>query len=108
MSNVYSTRFIVFHAGAGGSYICPAGVVGVVTWVTAFNASAVTTETFNLVHQPSDATLAWGTLSQEIGAPDIFSRTMELRFVFYTGEQLHAFGDGDIDMSVSGYLLTLP
>ena len=108
MSKVYSHRFIVFHAGAGGDFTCPDGYLGIVTYVLAFNASAVATETFNLVHVDSNATIAWGVLSQLLDAPGTFSAAMAMRFVFYEGESLHAFGDGDIDMAVSGYLLSLP
>jgi len=108
VAQVHTTRFIVFHAGAGGYYTCPAGYRAVVTWVTAFNASAISTETYNLVHVDSDATIAWGALSQNAGAPGTFSAAIDLRFAFDPGEQLHAFGDGDIDMSVTGFLLSLP
>jgi hypothetical protein len=107
-SQVYSARFIVAHAGATTTFMCPAGYRAVITCVTAFDSSAVASNSYNLVHVESNATIVWGLISQSIGAPGTKSEAIQLRFVFYEGESIKFFGDGTIDFSCSGYLLRLP
>jgi hypothetical protein len=105
---VYSHRFIVSYHGATEYFYVAAGTLAVVRWVTAFNGSAVDNETYNLVLYPPDVTIAWGSIDQNLGAPGTFSVSQEFRTVVNEGEYLKWFADGNIDGTVSGYVLTLP
>lgn len=108
MHPVYSTQFIVSHAGQGVIYQVPAGYKALVKSVTAF-CSAPLPEEYNLVHQESNVTICWGQIVK-LQTPDVdyFSHIREFRFIAGPGEHLYWFASGDIDGTVSGYLLTLP
>jgi hypothetical protein len=102
VANVYSTRFLVQHAGAEAVYQVPEGYRAVIRCITSFNGSAVINEVSALIHLTSGATLYQKDLGQQVwDAEDVHIVLNEL-------EEITNAGGDDIDISVSGYLLTLP
>jgi len=99
---LYSARFLAVHAGAGATFVCPAGFRAVVRGITAFNASAIAHANAQLLHVDSDATL----YQVDLGLQS-FDWT-DFRFVFNEGESIQAIPDSTVDMTVSGFLLTAP
>lgn len=80
----------------------PAGNVIVVREVSAFNANAVSNEIAHLFSSVTSITIYQKDLSPQVS--DIESR----RTVLLPGDTIVASNGGDVDMVVSGYLLTLP
>jgi fermentation-respiration switch protein FrsA (DUF1100 family) len=102
MRNVYSKRLLSSHGGAGDSQSPPAGTVWLVRGLTAFNASAILPETAQLILSSSSITLWQVTMAPET------VETPALRVVVNAGETLQIVSGADIDMTVSGYQLSLP
>lgn len=102
MARVYSTRFIAGHAGAGGTYTVLPGFLAVVRCVTAFNASAIINEIAEVALGSSATTFYQKDLAQQVC--DI----TELRVVVPAGDSIVAASGADVDVTVSGYLLSLP
>lgn len=108
MSNVYSHRFIASHAGASASYTCPAGYVAVLRGVTLFGAGIVY-QTGHLIHADSDCTIVqWVLAPTEATAVGAQVVIIDMRFVFYAGETIFTADDSTVDLTASGFLLTLP
>jgi hypothetical protein len=80
----------------------PAGFIAVIRQITAFNASAVFPGNAQLVDGASGGTL-W---QESLNASD--SAVVEVRIVVDTGETFTVSPGADVDMSIHGYLLTLP
>ena len=99
---VYSYRFCQGHAGASSSYTVPVGFRAVVRDITAFNASAVAPENAQVVIVGLAITI-W----QALVAPSSFSG-ISFRVVIDEGETISTDPGTDVDMTVSGYLLSLP
>lgn len=105
---VYSHSFLKSHGGLTLLYTCPSGYRAVVRNVTIFNSSLASAGTGHLIHWPSDCTILQRSL-----APPAIDGTMQssndlLHFVFDAGEWITCANDPWVDMTVSGYLLTLP
>jgi hypothetical protein len=108
MSDVYSVRFIASHAGAPATFTCPAGFRCVIKCVTLFNANSVLDETGHLIHSPSDCTILQRELGPTATGPIQQTQVDLFTFVFTEGESILTENDGDIDMTVSGFQLSLP
>jgi hypothetical protein len=102
MATVYSTLFVTVHAGAGGSFSVDATHRCVIREITVFNANGVLSRNAELVHDASDCTI----YQRAIGAKEWYSDQM--RFVGNPGDSFTLLTDPDVDMTISGYLLTLP
>ena len=102
MARLYSTRFIVAHAGAAGHYDVPDGFIIVVRFVTAFNAKNFIPGSANLLEVNSGVTL-WQV---DLGQQQALSQ--ELRVVVDFPETIEITQSADCDMTVSGYLLSAP
>lgn len=102
MASVYSTLLATVHAGAGGSFSVDATHRCVVRQVTVFNANAALSRNASLVHMASDCTIYQRAISANSWYSD------EMRFVMNPGDELLLLTDPEVDMTVSGYLLTLP
>lgn len=107
-TNVYSARFLALHAGANDHFTCPPGFLAVVKCVTAFNANALLPFKAQLLHQPSNATIVQWSNIPGSGTPGGDSQTWLGTFTFRAGESIVSLNDLSIDMTVSGYLLSLP
>ena len=108
MAQVYTYRFMVCHAGSSGDFPCPEGFRAVIRCCTAFNASDLLPEVAAVVHQPSNATVWQKLLLSTPDAPNGGYAVDDVRFAFDYGEYIEANIDSDIDLTVTGYLLTLP
>lgn len=102
MARVYSVRLAAQHAGAAGSIVVPTGFRAVIRNVSSFNADAIDTNDAQLVHVPSSCTIYQRTLGLQQWADD------DLRLVIEEGETVSVLPGFEVDMYVSGYLLTLP
>lgn len=104
MANVYSTQFLIERGLVGTeSYLLPPGTVGILRDVDVYyNPSSFAPQTFFLLGDIGQAIvyMEWLIVSS--------SRTQEWRGrqVFTTGIQITSAEPADI--SVSGYVLTLP
>ena len=108
MANVYSTQFLTSHAGAPVTVFVPTGFVAVIRTITAFNASVIAPETAALVLVAEDVTI-WQSLLTP-GPPDVpnSSEVVNMRTVLNPGQAIATNNGSDVDMTVSGYLLSLP
>lgn len=102
MAQVYSERFIAEHAGSEELYTVPAGYRAVIRCITSFNGSALINEISAVILVVADVTLYQVNLG-----PNEWE-THDLRIVVNPGEAFTNAGGDDIDITVSGYLLTLP
>lgn len=105
MARIYSVRMLHSHSGAPASYTVPAGRIGIVRCITAFNPNAVVPETAAVVLTDSAVTI-WqvgnlGGASLTVGD----SVVADMRVVLHAGESIHCNNDGDVDMTVTGYEL---
>lgn len=102
MASVYSHRFLVSHGDEPVTVAVPTGYLFVVRWTTAFNPDPVLGATAQIVHHPTEVTIYQQDLAAQVWEGH------EHRFVCYPGESLTAQSDNGADITVSGYLLTLP
>ena len=107
MRAVYSKTFIKLHTGTPVQFQCPEGFVCVVRCVTAFTSDPVFPAEYNLVDDETDATIVWGMLFRAPSVGEKTSHAIDLRFVFEYPRHIRAFGDSTVDMTVSGYQLTV-
>ena len=108
MADVYSTNFFNSHAGGPSSFQCPAGYRAVLRQVTVFNADTLNPRTGHLIHSPSNCTIFQWVVAPpatDYGAQVVLQL---LHYVFNEGESISTANDGSIDMTCSGFLLTLP
>lgn len=105
---VYSFPLMHMHAGATQEYTVEAGYSVVVRCITAFNASEIEPEQVQLVAVGYDITIFAALMTYITSGPSQQSVIADLRYVALEGEQLRLTGDGDVDATVSGYLLSLP
>jgi hypothetical protein len=108
MSRVYSKRLLESHAGTLTEYTCPEGMVAIVRAITAFNASPLTPEQASLIHLDTETTIWQGVIGVYDPLSPGASTVVDLRYVLNAGETIINHGAGDIDLTVSGYELTLP
>lgn len=108
MASVYSTQFALMHGGASVVYTVPAGYIAVIRSVTAFNASPVVPEDGHVYLGDSSVTIYQRTLSTFLPSSPGYYDAQELRVVVDAGDRIHVEGGPDVDVSVSGYLLSLP
>lgn len=108
MANVYSTQFIASHAGTSSSFVCPGGFRAVLRCVTVFNASLLDSGTGHLVHQPSDCTIFQWVVAPPAAIAGAECVIQLLHFVFNEGESISTADDSSVDLTASGFLLTLP
>ena len=106
MATVFSTRFIAVHdqpVAIPATYLVPAGFVAVVRDVDAYFGSSLSVKT--VFARGSAAQIFW---QETVGANLAGWRQWEGRQVIYAGETLSLFADELVDLTASGYLLTLP
>lgn len=108
MSSVYSTSFLRSHGGAGGLYTVPDGFIAVVRNVTAFNSDGVIPQSFNVYLGHSSCTFVAATLSPLLPSSPGYYSTWELRVVVETTDTINVSNDPGVDVTVNGYLLSLP
>ena len=108
MAYVYSHSFIKSHAGLEVLYTCPAGFRAVVRNVTIFNSSLASSGTGHLIHWPSSCTILQWVVAPPAALEGAESVNQLLHFVFDAGEWITCANDSSVDMTVSGYLLSLP
>lgn len=108
MANVYSTQFIASHAGAAATFVCPAGYRAVLRCVTVFNSNVANSGTGHLIHSPSDCTVFQWVVAPPAAIEGAECVIQLLHFVFNEGESIYTADDGSVDLTASGFLLTLP
>lgn len=108
MAAVYSTAFIKSHGGAGGSYTVPDGFIAIVRCVTGFNASVGLPEDAQVFLGHSSVTIWQYTLTPYDPSSPGFYATDELRVVVEATDTINVSSGLDVDMTVSGYLLSTP
>jgi hypothetical protein len=108
VSTVYSTRFISGLRGTAGSYTVPAGYRAVVRSVTAINLYSSTSEPAQLRSSVGGLIIVGAYLSTFVSSPPWNAITWDLHYVANAGEGIYTQNGPDVDMTVSGYLLTLP
>lgn len=102
MGSVYSTQFLTSKSGASATYLVPSGYRAVIREITAFNGNLAIPETAQIFFQGSGI-MIWNALLD--GQSYVAE---QLRTVLNPGDRfLHGNGP-DVDMVVSGYLLSLP
>lgn len=99
---VYSTLFFSAHAAGGYSYPVPAGYRAVIRCICSFNGSAIINEISEMTIGSTGATFYQRDLGQQVC--DI----TELHVVVDEGDTIVWGGGIDVDITVSGYLLSLP
>lgn len=107
MASVYSTSFIRSHGGAGGSFTVPGGTIAIIRCITAFNASAIIPESAQVFLGHSSCTIYEVTLNVFIGPSRDYYDAIELRVVVEADDTINVSSGADVDMTVSGYLLTV-
>lgn len=107
MASVYSTSFIRSHGGAGGSYTVPDGYLAVIRCVTGFSAADFSPEIGQVVLGHSSCTVWYNEFNPVSSGPYAFYRTDDLRVVVEAGDTINVTNGTDVDVTVSGYLLTV-
>lgn len=102
MAAVYSTQFIFSHGSHGELYTVGDEFRAVLRWVTGFNSDGVLDHIIHLTETVTGATIVQANLNPQQ------SESLEFRVVLYAGQQIRNDSDGEVDITVSGYLLTLP
>ena len=108
MARVYSTNFAHMHGGVTQTYTVPDGFIAVIRCITSFNASIGIPEQAQVVLGHSSVTIYQKTLSPYLPTSLTYYDCTEMRVVVEATDVITVYGDGDIDMTVSGYLLTTP
>lgn len=108
MARVYSTSFIRSHGGAGGDYAVPDGYVAVIRWVTGFNASDIEPEVGQVVLGHSSCTVWYVEFNPTGLGSAYFYQSDELRVVVEAEDHILVMNGPDVDVTVSGYLLSTP
>jgi hypothetical protein len=81
----------------------------VVRCITVFNSNQPAEATVHLIHSPSLCTIYQEVLgSPALTSPALDTRSYLIHFVFNAGESVYCANDSGTDMTVSGFLLTLP
>ncbi len=86
----------------------PEGFVAVIRCVTGFSASSFAPETGQVTLGHSSVTVWYAEFSPEGLSDTFFYRTDELRVVVEATDHILVSSGPDVDISVSGYLLSLP
>jgi hypothetical protein len=108
MSNVYSHRFLLAAAGSQASYVVPDGYTAVVRCITAMNRDASNVQSAG-VRFGTPALWIWADyLPADPGGSTTPSVVVDLRVVVNPGETIQTANGTLVDMTVSGYLLSLP
>ena len=102
MAQVYSELLATAHAGATVDLVAPADSKYVLRWATAFNANAIADQSAQLVHLASSCTIWQVTMGPQADA------LQEMRFVMNPGDTVRLIGGADVDITLSGYRLSLP
>jgi len=76
--------------------------------ITAFNSDTTAGRTAHVIHRESNCTIFQWVVAPPIAGVGAEVVLQELRFVFEEGEHLDASNDLSIDLTLSGYLLSLP
>lgn len=109
MASVYSTAFLKSHGGAGGLYTVPSGFVAVIRSITAVNTNAIgIPEGFSVYLGHSSCTIVEATLSPILPTSSGQSMIVEMRCVVEATDTINITNDADVDVTVSGYLLSTP
>ena len=108
MRTVYSALLLAVHAGAAGTITVEPGTVVIISDIAAFNPNAVIPETAALVHHPSSATIFQAS-NLFSGDPSSGGYVHErCHKVLGPGDSCTTNNGSDVDMFVSGYILSLP
>ena len=99
---VYSTQLINSHADGGYSLEVPAGYRAVIRSIAAFNANGLLGEPLQLSLTSTGATFFKATIAAES------SINVDMHVVVNSTDTIVVSAGVDIDVVVSGYLLTLP
>lgn len=73
-----------------------------------FNSSLADSGTGHLVHYESNCTILQWVIAPPAAIEGAEIVIVDLRFVFDESESIQCLNDASVDMTVSGYLLTLP
>lgn len=106
MAAIYSTSFIKSHGGAGGEYTVPEGFVAVVRCITAINTQVLAPEGYSVFLGHSSCTIANDTLDPAFSGSPGWGVVHDLRVVVEATDTIHVNNDPDVDVTVSGYLLS--
>lgn len=103
MAAVYSVRFVALRNTSGGGVVVPAGNVAIVRDIDAFFGGGIGGGALN-VTGPAGQTFAWFPFT------GLESSVFQWRGrqVFNPGETIGWTADHGVDLTISGYLLTLP
>lgn len=108
MSTVFSTRFLLSTGSTGATYTVPSGKVAVLRSVTAVNRDG-SSQWFLVSINPAGAYVVFGQLEANDATVGRASSIRELRLVVNAGEQMRvSTSSANMDVTLSGYLLTLP
>jgi hypothetical protein len=102
MAQVYSQRVLWVHGGGSKYYNVPTGYRLVTRWISSFNAQALTSATFNVSITGLDVTICQLQLGPQASAQT------DIRQVLEEGDELLVSADMGVDVTITGYLLTLP
>lgn len=105
---VYSTSFLRSHGGAGGIYTVPAGYLAVIRCITAVNTGPDLPEHGQVFLGHSSCTIWSAVLSPFLPSSPGNSATINLRVVVESTDTIQVNNGPDVDVTVSGYLLSLP
>lgn len=109
MAGIYSTAFLKSHGGAGGSYTVPDGFVAVIRSITAVNTMFLTIpEPFSVYLGDSSCTIVEWTLSNLLPTSPGQSVNWQGRVVVEAHDTINVTNGPDVDVTVSGYLLSAP
>ena len=102
MANVYSTLLSSSHAGAGGLIVAFPGTRVVIRDIEVFNSSSVLDSSAQMTLNSSGATIYKRSLGVQVWFHD------DLHIVIGEGDTVTIDAGPTVDVTVSGYVLTLP
>lgn len=109
MARVFSTAFIKAHGGATPSYTVPDGYIAVIRSITITNTNPLgIPESGSVYLGHSSCTIYQCTMSTTLDPLADQSKTIEVRVVVEATDTINVTAGSDIDITVSGYLLSTP
>lgn len=109
MSKVYSTSFIRSHGGGPDSYTVPVDQVAVIRCITVTNNNALDLpEQAQVYLGHSSCSLLNTEISPLLPSSGTTYLIVDARVVVEATDVIWANGGPDVDITVSGYLLSLP
>lgn len=104
--NVYTDEVYATHGLVADTFTVPANVRWVVTSIFVFYPGGAVAPAVQIVNHATAVTRFWD--SAAISAVGVFRIFSGYRMVFLEGQQFDLLGAGVPDLSVCGYVLSLP